>query len=711
MRTHISFLLLLLAFPAFAQDKASARSSRRNVLESLAKPQAMQPDSLAEVDSALLKSKRLIAWKLTEDLGEPYMAAQDSGYLNYGNSTLVEAQSLALGYVGNVGSPAQTKIFFDRKEARDFTFADPYDYYITTPVNAAFYDTKIPYTNAYYSQAGGGADREDRIGGILTWNIGKRLNLGAETDYIYGRGLYQSIGTKLLSYRIFGSYRTERYELNAYLSNFNFVNAENGGLTNDRYITNPEEFIVGRQEVPRKEYPVRMTGTWNRVRGKQYFLTHRYNLGFVRTTEADTITGREASEVFVPVSAIIHTFEYEDFFRRFISDLDPAAIDPVYLIPSAGSDYNPDRQRLRYVYGIDESLNDVASSWQVANTLALAMREGFSDWAKFGLTAFARFENRRFRLPVRIPGLRYDETDGSGPAPQPDRLDYPIDENHSEFSTFLGAELAKRRGTILTYDARGELCMIGSDLGEFRFTGQLQTTFPLFGREAAVSAGGYLKNIRPAFFHRYHHSRYFWWDPLTRPLGNMQQLRLEGKVQLDYTHTTLAAGIESIQKHIYFNTKGLPEQHDGNIQVVSARLEQNIYHRSFGWENRIAFQTSSSDVLPLPQLSAYTNLYVGFKLAKVLSIQTGVSALYHTRYYAPYYEPATQQFILQTEKEIGHYPLINAYFNFHLKQARFFAMAYNLGSTFIKEPAYFSMLHYPMNPMVIKLGVSVVFNN
>ena len=66
---------------------------------------------------------------------------------------------------------------------------------------------------------------------------------------------------------------------------------------------------------------------------------------------------------------------------------------------------------------------------------------------------------------------------------------------------------------------------------------------------------------------------------------------------------------------------------------------------------------------------------------------------------------------MQTEKEIGHYPLVNAYANFHLKQARFFIMAYNLGSTFIKEPAYFSMLHYTINPMVIKLGVAVVFNN
>ena len=75
-------------------------------------------------------------------------------------------------------------------------------------------------------------------------NFGKKINVGGEMDYIYSRGYYNSNGNKLLSYRFFGSYITDRYELNAYLSNFNFVNYENGGLTNDQYITNPEISIV-----------------------------------------------------------------------------------------------------------------------------------------------------------------------------------------------------------------------------------------------------------------------------------------------------------------------------------------------------------------------------------------------------------------------------------------------------------------------------------
>lgn len=120
------------------------------------------------------------------------------------------------------------------------------------------------------------------------------------------------------------------------------------------------------------------------------------------------------------------------------------------------------------------------------------------------------------------------------------------------------------------------------------------------------------------------------------------------------------------------------EQFDSNIQVVTTRLKQNFSYRALGWENELAYQVSSQQhVLPLPDLSLCSNLYLKFKLAKVLSVQLGADVHYHTSYYAPYYQPATQQFQIQDDVKIGNYPLINGYANFHLKQARFFIMAYN----------------------------------
>ena len=155
----------------------------------------------------------------------------------------------------------------------------------------------------------------------------------------------------------------------------------------------------------------------------------------------------------------------------------------------------------------------------------------------------------------------------------------------------------------------------------------------------------------------------------------------------------------------------MPEQKNGNLQVINARIKQDVMYRAFGWENEVAYQLSSDkSVLPLPQISLYTNMYLKFKVAKVLMVQLGANMYYNTSYYAPYYEPATQQFQVQDEVKVGNFPLVNAYVNFHLKQARFFVMGYNLGSKFV-NPNYFSLAHYPLDPFVLKMGVAVTFNN
>lgn len=194
----------------------------------------------------------------------------------------------------------------------------------------------------------------------------------------------------------------------------------------------------------------------------------------------------------------------------------------------------------------------------------------------------------------------------------------------------------------------------------------------------------------------------------------VQHFYAGAKIDLESTRTQLSGGIESIQNFVYFNSRSYPEQYSRNLQVISLRLKQDVKYRAFGWENEAAYQLSSNkDVLPLPALSVYSNMYLVFKLAKVLTVQIGANVYYNTAYYAPYYEPASQQFRLQDEEnrvKVGNYPLINAYVNFHLKQARFFVMGYNLSQKFV-SPNYFSLAHYPLDPMVLKMGIAVTFNN
>lgn len=86
---------------------------------------------------------------------------------------------------------------------------------------------------------------------------------------------------------------------------------------------------------------------------------------------------------------------------------------------------------------------------------------------------------------------------------------------------------------------------------------------------------------------------------------------------------------------------------------------------------------------------------------------------YFTKYYAPDYAPGLGQYAVQegtNRVEIGNYPMVNVYANFHLKQTRFFVMMshVNAGSG---NRMYFNVPHYPLNDSIIRFGLSWNFYN
>lgn len=148
-------------------------------------------------------------------------------------------------------------------------------------------------------------------------------------------------------------------------------------------------------------------------------------------------------------------------------------------------------------------------------------------------------------------------------------------------------------------------------------------------------------------------------------------------------------------------------QHSGAIHVLSARLEQKLHWRAIHWDNAITFQTTSNaTVLPLPKLAIYSNLYLQFPIAKVLLVQLGANLNYYTRYYAPSYNPATMQFMAQSDTKVGNYPWIDAYVTCKLKKVRFFLMVSHVTQGAFNRQ-YFAIPHYPLNPRKFQLGLSV----
>ncbi len=123
--------------------------------------------------------------------------------------------------------------------------------------------------------------------------------------------------------------------------------------------------------------------------------------------------------------------------------------------------------------------------------------------------------------------------------------------------------------------------------------------------------------------------------------------------------------------------------------------------------------TSDKYVLPLPTLTAYTNLYLKFRIAKVLNTEFGADLRYFTEYYAPTYCPAIGQYATQPGEDrikVGNHPVINVYVNFQLQHTRFYVMVSHVnysdeGGTTYGAP------HYPINPLTVRLGLSWNFFN
>ncbi|SHE83159.1 Putative porin [Dysgonomonas macrotermitis] len=640
------------------------------------KPRPIPTDSTARASMADSLSKippAIPAWNIDERFGERIPIIMDTMFINFHNETLVEGYDVAVAYLGNIGSPAQSRIFFNRPETSQFPVADAFYLYHKRPGNQRFIDTKKPYSNIFYQTGGSSLSKEDRFSGEMAISLNKKLSFGFNADYLYARGYYAYLANKQNNYDLWASYRTDNYQMHAFIANNNYTNAENGGLADDDYLTGN----VGGAQIntsKTQEFPVNIESTWNKLRGRHIYLTNKYSLGYRKDDD---------SETFVPVASIIFTNNYTDQQRRFHTSQPGILSD--YYGAATGSNTNSS------LTVIDERM----SYWSFKNTLAVALNEGFRPWVKFGLTAFIEQDTRKYQ----IPGEKYPSFSS---------------EQYSQNSTTIGGVLSKDKGRFLHYNLSASFGVLGYNIGESRLTADISSRINIKGKDAIIKADAYIKNLKPTFFENHFMSAY---RRIDEDLSDVRRVYIGGEIIIPHTKTRIKGGVENIENYIYYQAPDSAvaniKQAGKSIQVVSLQLDQNFSFRALHWDNQLVFQTSSDEsVLPLPKFNVYSNLYIKVKLAKVLGIQLGVDARYFTEYNGPGYDPVTLQFYNQEDQniKIGNFPLINAYANFHLKKTRFFVMMYNIGKDF-NNSRYFSAVHYPINPMIFKMGLSWNFTD
>jgi len=643
------------------------------------------------------------AWTVDRRFGDIRPVEVDTLPHLFMRTTFNEGQFGEYNTTGNNYTARQNRIFIDRKESRQFIFTQPYSYVNREPDEFRFTNTLSPITNMSYYSCGDKTNGEDRIDALFAVNANKRLGGGFDLNYAYARGYFSNQSTSHFNATLFTSYLGDNYQMHLLLTKRHQKTAENGGIGRDDYITHPESFSDSYSE---NEIPTILSYNWNRNDNEHVFLTHRYNLGFYRILPKDTTSvknGNDGAQTdtvpqreFVPVTSFIHTLELDNYRRSYIA----------YSSPS-------DFYANTYLPG--DSIGDDTKHFRLKNTFALALVEGFNKYAKAGLKAFIAHEVRSFQLPDTI--VHRKSADGD--------VNTPINSKVTEHNVSIGGKLSKTEGQTLHYNATAELWVAGEDAGQLKADFDTDLNFRFLGDTVQLAASAFFHRLNPLFYQRHYHARNFWWD--NDNLDKETRTRIEGRFSYRKTHTQLRVAIEEIQNYTYYgmtydrlvdmvsNYSAGVFQKSGNINLLTAQLQQDLKLGPLHWDNVVTYQNSSDkNVLPLPTLNVYSNLYLHFLVAGVLTVDLGADCTYFTKYYAPDFCPMINQFAIQQNEEsrvkLGGYPFVNVYANMHLKHARFFIMMSNVANGSANRMA-FTAPHYPTNGSILRFGISWNFFN
>ncbi len=685
----------------------------------------------------------LKVWTVDENFGDITETEPDTMAYMYMNTIFTTGLRGEYNTTGNLGAARQNRIFTDRDESEEFIFTRHYDYFIKTPGSHHFTNTYSPITNLSLNSCGNRTNGEDHFQALFAVNAGKRIGVGLKFDYLYGRGYYQENSASLMNFTLYGSYLGDRYQAHLLLGNNHQKQAENGGITNDNYITHPESF---QDDYSENEIPTMLSSNWNRNDNQHVFFTHRYSLGFNRKvpmteeeikakkfameSKKDNEARRAKEEARKKAEEDGDEFDEEEYERQLqiakASAPEEAPADTSWLkneyVPVTSfihtlkldnyrriyqAYYTPDYYYANTYPTITEysgdSIYDKSKYLNIKNTFAVALLEGFNKYAKAGLKAYVAHDYKRFVLPDTAS----------------------LECVYPEHDIYVGGQISKTQGKTLHYNVTGEVEVGGARVGDINIDGNADLNFPLLGDTVQLAASGHFHLNDPSFYFSTYHSKHFWWDDID--MDKTVHTKIQGEFSLKRTDTHLRVAVDNLSNYAYFGTDYTvndeylrlyntvtPRQSSKNISVLTATLEQRLRFGIINLDAQLTYQNSTmEDLIPVPTLNAYANLFLRFKIAHVLDCDFGADLRYFTKYYAPDFVPGIAQYAIQDNNDnkvkLGNYPIVNLYANFFLKHTRFFVMMSHVN--YASGGNYFLTPHYPLNQSVIRFGVSWNFFN
>lgn len=555
--------------------------------------------------------KGMRVWKIDRRFGDVTPSVPDTMHHLFHNTIFNTGMYGQYNTTGNNYTPRQNRIIIDRDEKQQFLFTQPYDHVMKEPDEINFTNTLSPITNISYDNCGNKTNGEDHIDALFATNVNKRFGFGFDINYAYARGYYANQSTSHFGFTLFGSYIGDKYSMHAMLSTYHQKVAENGGITDDMYITHPETFSDSYMT---DEIPTVLEENWNRNHNLHLFLSHRYNIGFYRQVpmteeeikakkfaeeaqkdkeerdrrasgnmEGNRLEGRpDNAPMGRPDDAMIMGDEppregphmadstkiisLEERIKldslaiaKAIEDSIAATMKSVY-IPVTSFIHTLDFNRHTRSYIAYQSPDDYyLNTYYDANPDNEYSNDSIYDDIKFtqmkNTLAIAMMEgfNKWAKAGIKIFAThelrKVEMVDLATEYVDEEETILPVISSWTENNLSIGGQILKTNGRAFHYNLLGEIWMAGEDAGAIKLDLSTDLNIPLLGDTLRIGAKAHIHRTNPTFFERKYHSKHLWWD---NSLDEETRTGVEGVLQFAKTHTTLRFAIESIKNYTYF---------------------------------------------------------------------------------------------------------------------------------------------------------------
>jgi len=637
--------------------------------------------------------KVIYSWQLKDDLTRILPVPVDTSirFFQIFNPNFKKFPFCA--YLGNLGSPSLSFHYLQKRDAADLFFLNPYYPYLFLPENQKYFNTKKPFSDLGYTVAGEKTNLEQTLKFVHTQNINRFLNAGLLFDLISSTGQYARQETSKKSFSFFSSYIKDNYSVHGSFTLNNISADENGGITDEKDLENLES----------QDIPVNL-GNLNEaksiLKNRNLLLVQKYTFGKSKKVKNGDTTVVNSSVQKKPgiEGTLSHIFLYKKNHRIY-------------------EDNRPNSGFYRDIFLDSLQTFDSVYYRTLQNTLQFEFHSNperkFRFGGKFGITT--EFNKYGRIIPVDTIVHDYPNDIYNYPDLQIvfNNADTTFKDIHDEIfrNSSLFGHLYNDYGEMLKWNATGKYYLEGYKKGNILLEGALTTSLGGKKSTTLLSVKGKLSKQRPLYWYNNFSSNHFIWE---NDYKDILETSLNASFQNFDRNFHAEFFYSLIDNLVFIDSLAKPSQHTNTLLITGAVLRKDIVLWKFNFINKVILQKSGNqDILPLPLFAFHQSTFlehnIHFKLTEGnLLVQIGFDLFYHSSYYAKAYMPSTGLFYLQDKKELGDFPFVDLFLNIKLKRTRFFFKFENMAAGLISYD-YYTILHYPMNPSMFKMGLSWTF--